>query len=92
MRHITSWQRWQSLQMHGEKGIGRQLGEALLDYARSHDVNESFSKATPAWKPLLLFIANWDSRRLNLKNNAYERCDILMELCLEGQTTRPSDR
>ena len=68
------------------KGIGRQLGEALLDYARSHDVKRIFLEGNTRLEASIALYRKLGFKEIPLKNNAYERCDILMELCLENKT------
>lgn len=65
------------------KGIGRQLGEALLAYARSHDVKRIFLEGNTRLEASIALYRKLGFKEIPLKNNAYERCDILMELCLE---------
>ena len=62
------------------KGIGRQLGEALLDYARSHDVKRIFLEGNTRLEASIALYRKLGFKEIPLKNNAYERCDILMEL------------
>lgn len=68
------------------KGIGRQLGEALLDYARSHDVKRIFLEGNTRLEASIALYRKLGFKEIPLKNNAYERCDILMELCLKNKT------
>ena len=64
------------------KGIGRQLGEALLDYARRHHVKRIFLEGNTHLEASISLYRKLGFKEIPLSGNAYERCDILMELVL----------
>ena len=64
------------------KGIGRQLGEALLDYARRHHVKRIFLEGNTHLEASISLYRKLGFKEIPLSGNAYERCDILMELIL----------
>lgn len=64
------------------KGIGRKLGEALVDYARSHDVKRIFLEGNTRLEASIALYRKLGFKEIPLQGNAYERCDILMELTL----------
>ncbi|MBR1389522.1 MAG: GNAT family N-acetyltransferase [Prevotella sp.] len=64
------------------KGIGRKLGEALLDYARSHGVRRIFLEGNTRLKASIALYRKLGFEEIPLEGNAYERCDILMEIIL----------
>ena len=64
------------------KGIGRKLGEALLDYAQSHGVKRIFLEGNTRLEASIALYRKLGVKEIPLKGNAYERCDILMELNL----------
>ena len=64
------------------KGIGRKLGEALLDYAKSHGVKRIFLEGNTRLEASIALYRKLGFKEIPLKANAYERCDILMELKL----------
>ena len=64
------------------KGIGRKLGEALLDYAKSHGVKRIFLEGNTRLEASIALYHKLGFKEIPLKNNAYERCDILMEIIL----------
>ena len=68
------------------KGIGRKLGEALLDYARSHGMKRIFLEGNTRLEASIALYRKLGFKEIPLKGNAYERCDILMELRLENKT------
>ena len=61
------------------KGIGRKLGEALLDYAKSHGVKRIFLEGNTRLEASIALYRKLGFKEIPLKGNAYERCDILME-------------
>ena len=73
------------------KGIGRKLGEALLDYAQSHGVRRIFLEGNTRLEASIALYRKLGFKEIPLKGNAYERCDILMELNLDvvKATIRP---
>lgn len=64
------------------KGVGRKLGEALLDYAKSHCVRRIFLEGNTRLEASIALYRKLGFKEIPLKDNAYERCDILMELKL----------
>ena len=64
------------------KGIGRKLGEALLDYAKSHGVKRIFLEGNTRLEASIALYRKLGFREIPLEGNAYERCDILMEIKL----------
>ena len=62
------------------KGIGRQLGEALLAYARSHGVKRIFLEGNTHLEASIALYRRLGFKEIPLIDNAYERCDILMEI------------
>ena len=68
------------------KGIGRKLGEALIDYARSHGVERIFLEGNTRLEASIALYRRLGFKEIPLNGNAYERCDILMELRLENTT------
>ncbi len=62
------------------KGIGRQLGEALLAYARSHGVKRIFLEGNTLLEASIALYRRLGFKEIPLIDNAYERCDILMEI------------
>ena len=76
------------------KGIGRKLGEALLNYARSHGVRRIFLEGNTRLESSIALYRKLGFKDIPLKGNAYERCDILMELRLENEssTIRPIEQ
>ena len=64
------------------KGIGRKLGEALLDYAKSHGVKRIFLEGNTRLEASIALYRKLGFKDIPLEGNAYERCDILMALKL----------
>ena len=64
------------------KGIGRQLGEALLAYARHHGVKRIFLEGNTHLETSIALYRKLGFKEIALEGNAYERCDILMEIWL----------
>lgn len=64
------------------KGIGRKLGEALLDYAKSHGVKRIFLEGNTRLEASIALYRKLGFKEIPLEGNAYERCDILMEIKL----------
>ena len=64
------------------KGIGRKLGAALLDYAKSHGVKRIFLEGNTRLEASIALYRKLGFREIPLEGNAYERCDILMEIKL----------
>ena len=64
------------------KGIGRRLGEALLAYARSQGVKRIYLEGNTRLEASIALYRKLGFTEVPLKGNAYERCDILMELVL----------
>lgn len=62
------------------RGIGRQLGEALLAYARSHGVKRIFLEGNTHLEASIALYRKLGFREILLIGNAYKRCDILMEI------------
>jgi ribosomal protein S18 acetylase RimI-like enzyme len=62
--------------------IGRKLGEALLDYAKSHGVKRIFLEGNTRLEASIALYRKLGFREIPLEGNAYERCDILMEIKL----------
>lgn len=60
--------------------IGLQLGLALIAYAREHGVRRIFLEGNTRLAPSIHLYRKLGFRELPLEGNAYERCDILMEL------------
>ena len=68
------------------KGIGRRLGEALIDYARSHNVKRIFLEGNTRLEASIALYRKLGFKEIPLEGNAYERCDILMEFLLNSET------
>lgn len=64
------------------RGIGYALGEALLKYARQHDIKRIFLEGNTQLKASISLYRKLGFKEIPLKGKAYERCDILMELNL----------
>ena len=64
------------------KGIGRRLGETLLDYARNHGVKRIFLEGNTRLKASIALYRKLGFKKTSLRGKAYERCDILMEILL----------
>lgn len=64
------------------RGIGRLLGEALLDYARNHGVKRIFLEGNTHLEASIALYRKLGFKEIPLIGNAYERCDILMERIL----------
>lgn len=62
--------------------VGLQLGKALLSYAREHGVRRIFLEGNTHLVPSIRLYRKLGFREIPLEGNAYERCDILMELVL----------
>ena len=68
------------------KGIGLQLGNALLDYAGSHGVKRIFLEGNTHLKASIALYRKLGLKEIPLIDNSYERCDILMELRTDVQS------
>ena len=64
------------------KGIGRKLGDALLDYARNHGVKRIFLEGNTRLEASIALYRKLGFKEIPLKGNSYERCDILMEIIM----------
>ena len=62
------------------RGIGKALGEALLRYARKHGVKRIFLEGNTRLKASIVLYRKLGFKEIPLQGNAYERCDILMEI------------
>lgn len=73
------------------KGVGQRLGEALLSYARRMGVKTIFLEGNTKLEASIALYRKLGFREVPLANNAYERCDIIMELTLKERdiTIRP---
>ncbi len=65
------------------RGIGRMLGESLVDYARKHDVRRIYLEGNTRLEASIALYRRLGFREIPLQGNAYERCDILMQLDLK---------
>lgn len=76
------------------KCIGRKLGETLIDYARSHGVKRIFLEGNTRLEASIALYRKLGFKEIPLKGYAYERCDILMELRFENETStiRPIEK
>ncbi|MBR1681891.1 MAG: GNAT family N-acetyltransferase [Bacteroidaceae bacterium] len=64
------------------QGVGRQLGEALIAYARSHGVRLLRLEGNTHLAASIALYRKLGFREVPLHGQAYDRCDILMELNL----------
>ena len=62
--------------------IGYRLGQALLDYARKIGVKRIYLEGNTRLAASIHLYRELGFKEIPLENNAYDRCDILMELCL----------
>lgn len=62
------------------RGVGRLLGEALLDYARRHGVKRIFLEGNTRLVASIALYRRLGFREIPMTEVAYERCDIKMEL------------
>ena len=60
----------------------KQNGEALLDYAKSHGVKRIFLEGNTRLEASIALYCKLGFGEIPLEGNAYERCDILMEIKL----------
>lgn len=65
------------------RGIGRMLGESLVDYARKHGVRRIYLEGNTRLEASIALYRRLGFREIPLQGNAYERCDILMQLDLK---------
>lgn len=59
--------------------IGHALGQALLDYARSHGVTRIFLEGNTRLAASIALYRSMGFHEIPMQHIAYERCDILME-------------
>lgn len=62
--------------------IGLQLGQALLDYARSHSVQRIYLEGNTRLAPSINLYRKLGFNEVPLDGQSYDRCDILMEIHL----------
>ena len=60
------------------RGIGRMLGESLVDYARKHGVRRIYLEGNTRLEASIALYRKLGFHEIPLQGNAYERCDILM--------------
>ncbi len=60
------------------RGIGRMLGESLVDYARKHGVRRIYLEGNTRLEASIALYRKLGFHEIPLQSNAYERCDILM--------------
>ena len=63
-------------------GIGRRLGEALVQYAREHGVRHLFLEGNTALETSIALYRKLGFREEPMRNPAYGRCNIMMRLDL----------
>ena len=68
------------------RGVGRKLGEALIEYARRHGVKRLFLEGNTRLEASIALYRKLGFREIPLEGKTYERCDILMELILDDET------
>ena len=67
---------------HQGQHIGHMLGNAALEYARQNNVHSIFLEGNTRLKASIALYRSLGFVAIPLKDNAYERCDILMQLKL----------
>ena len=65
------------------RGVGRMLGETLLEYARSIGVKRIYLEGNTRLEASIALYRKLGFKEIPLAGNAYERCDILMEIILK---------
>lgn len=76
------------------KGVGQMLGETLLSYAHRLGVKTIFLEGNTKLEASISLYRKLGFREVPLANNAYERCNIIMELSINehNATIRPVER
>lgn len=59
--------------------IGRKLGDALIDYAKKHNVKRIFLEGNTKLEASIALYKRLGFKEIPLQRISYERCDILME-------------
>ena len=65
------------------RGISRMLGESLVDYARQNGVRQIYLEGNARLEASIALYRKLGFHEIPLQGNAYERCDILMQLKIE---------
>lgn len=66
------------------RGIGRMLGESLVDYARKHGVRRIYLEGNTRLEASIALYRKLGFHEIPLQGNVYERCDILMLFDLDS--------
>lgn len=74
------------------KGVGRMLGEALIKYAVKSGVRRIFLEGNTRLKASIALYRRLGFKKIPLKDIAYERCDIMMELTFAFRPIEPKDQ
>lgn len=64
---------------HQGKHIGLLLGNAVIEYAKKHHINRIFLEGNTRLAASISLYRKLGFIEIPLKDNAYERCDIIME-------------
>ena len=64
---------------HQGKHIGYLLGKTVLDYARQNGITKIFLEGNTHMEASIALYRKLGFAEIPLKDNAYDRCDILME-------------
>ena len=64
---------------HQGKHIGYLLGKTVLDYARQNGITKIFLEGNTHLEASIALYRKLGFAEIPLKDNAYDRCDILME-------------
>ena len=65
--------------LHQGKHIGYLLGKTVLDYARQNGITRIFLEGNTHLEASIALYRKFGFAEIPLKDNAYDRCDILME-------------
>ena len=65
--------------LHQGKHIGYLLGKTVLDYARQNGITRIFLEGNTHLEASIALYRKLGFAEIPLKDNAYDRCDILME-------------
>lgn len=61
-------------------GLGRKLGEALIQYAKEHGIKKIFLEGNSKLESSIILYRKLGFEEIPIQNSAYERCNIMMAL------------
>ena len=64
-------------------GLGRKLGEALIQYAKEKGIKKIFLEGNSKLESSIILYRKLGFEEIPIQNSAYERCNIMMVLDIE---------